>query len=194
MIAKALLIMINVIGLSVSQGRNAVQSTGNNQNFFNPYANPIIPFCFLGNDPVCSIHNITFVNECVLMLLGEQLKHKGWCPEEEAPPLDPIKILKSEINGYMQGAKKSDDPNCPICNSVYNPVCGVNGVTYANLCKLKDCARVEKSNDGPCGVPDYVPSKRPRHCDCLFTFRPTCGTDNVTYQDACVMNCAGQVL
>ena len=167
-------------------------ASGNNQTHFNPYANPVIPFCFLGNDPVCSKHNETFVNECVMILLGEQLDYRGWCLQEEAPKKE-IKVvdIRIEINGYLKEGMQSDDPTCPLCNNNFNPVCGVNGVTYTNLCKLVECARVEKSNDGPCGVPDYVPPARPIVCRCPFTFRPACGTDNVTYQDSCILHCAG---
>ena len=39
---------------------------------------------------------------------------------------------KSEENGYS--TLDSGDKNCPKCNNYYNPICGVNGVTYTNLC------------------------------------------------------------
>ena len=179
---KTILVLV-FASLYASQGLN---SYNNNQAYFNPYANPIIPHCFLGNDAVCSTKNETFVNECVLILLGQTLKSRGWCiQEEESLP----KTDKTEENGYA--STPSSDVNCPVCNNLYNPVCGVNGVTYSNLCKLRECARVEKSNMGPCGIPDYVRDERLRSCPCDFRFDPVCGADFVTYADKCLLNCAG---
>lgn len=60
---KYLLLLIAVTNAQLN-------SYNNNQAYFNPYANPIIPYCFLGNETVCSSKNETFVNECVLLLLG----------------------------------------------------------------------------------------------------------------------------
>ncbi len=191
---KTTLIFAMIASLSIQQGRNAIASMNNNQAHFNPYQNPVIPYCFLGNDPVCSVANETFVNECVLMLLGQLMQHRGWCAVSTPAPADRNKTIKTEIKGYLANGKNSDDPKCPMCNSVFNPVCGVNGVTYANLCKLRECARVEKSNDGPCGVPDYVEPLEPRNCPCRFNFAPACGSDHVTYQDSCLLICAGQTL
>jgi len=62
--------------------------------------------------------------------------------------------LKSEENGWS--ATDSGDAKCKMCNQNFNPICGVNGVTYTNLCQLTECARVRKANDGPCGIPDWV--------------------------------------
>lgn len=115
------------------------------------------------------------------------MKSRGWCVQKDAGKVQ--KTDKTEENGYA--ATPSSDPNCPVCNSLYNPVCGVNGVTYSNLCKLRECARVEKSNFGPCGVPDYKKPKKLRSCPCNFDFDPVCGSDFVTYADRCLLNCAG---
>ena len=59
--------MLALSNIVTSQG---IGSYNNNQAYFNPYANPVIPYCFLGNTPVCSTTGETFVNECVMMLLG----------------------------------------------------------------------------------------------------------------------------
>lgn len=37
------------------------------------------------------------------------------------------------------------------CMQVYKPVCGKDGRTYANLCKL-NVAKVGKAHDGACGA------------------------------------------
>ena len=50
-----------------------------------------------------------------------------------------------------------------ICSKNYDPVCGVDGVTYGNNCYL-ECANIEKENDGECGmfVFDYFFIKKKR--------------------------------
>jgi hypothetical protein len=55
----------------------------------------------------------------------------------------------------------------------------MNGVTYANLCKLRECARIDIANKGPCGIPNYV--NKSKTCPCDFVFNPVCGKDFVTY-------------
>ena len=80
------------------------------------------------------------------------MKHRGWCAQVKEVV---VETDETAANGW--GA--STDTNCPLCNDVFNPVCGINGVTYQNLCKLRECARIQKSNFGPCGVPDYRPPK-----------------------------------
>ena len=165
-----------------------LNSYNNNQAYFNPYSNPIIPYCFLGSQSVCSEQNETFVNECVLLLLGQAIQHKGWC--KKLVPVAKPKTEKSEENGYS--TVDSGDAKCPKCNNNFNPVCGVNGVTYTNLCQLKDCARVKKASEGPCGIPDWVKPTESKSCDkCNFQFAPVCGKDHVTYQHQCLLSCAG---
>lgn len=117
------------------------------------------------------------------MLLGQKLKSKGWCQQKVTSEAIP-KSDKTAKNGYGKGS----DKECPFCNDVFNPVCGTNGVTYANLCKLRECARIDVANMGPCGIPDFKPDFST--CNCPFNFAPVCGQDYVTYQSLCVMNCA----
>lgn len=117
------------------------------------------------------------------MLLGQKLKSRGWC-EQKKKPVNPTDSDKTEENGYG----KSSDTACPLCNFIFNPVCGINGVTYTNLCRLRECARLDLANKGPCGVPNFK-AVDGAECKCNFQFNPVCGNDFVTYQDRCVMNC-----
>ena len=168
-----------------------INTTSGNQDFSNPYANPVLPICFLGNSAVCGNDEKTYANECIMVLLGQAKKHDGWCVVA-APQVD-MNDEDAPVpnNGYNSPGTSSQDSNCPKCNSVYNPVCGINGVTYQNLCMLKECGQVTKASVGPCGTPNFTPLEEPPSCPCFFSFSPVCGTDGITYANNCVLICAG---
>ena len=105
--------------------------------------------------------------------------------------------------GYLceDGVCRKEDP-CD-CNDPYNPVCGVDGNTYANQCEL-DCVGVVKAHDGTCGQnPCTSDAECPAGmrcengvcvsaCDCSgWPYEPVCGIDGVTYSNECEMDCAG---
>lgn len=95
----AIAFMFALIGNSLAQGLNQYN---NRQDFFNDYSNPILPYCIFGNEPVCSTENETFANKCVLMLLGQRLKTKGWCETKISTEIT-IVSDKNSTNGYGQG-------------------------------------------------------------------------------------------
>ena len=90
-------------------------------------------------------------------------------------------ILCSSIGGVT----------CP--GAVYEPVCGVNGITYFNLCRsfgsiipgntnICCSAKIQCVGECPC---------------CPDDFSPVCGVDGLTYQNSChargvQIMCAGQ--
>lgn len=162
-----------------------------NQMYQNPYANPVLPLCFLGNSPVCGEDDETYANECIMILLGQTKKNDGWCAmDTNVPTFDP-ENAPIPNNGYLPSGQTSQDSNCPKCNNVYNPVCGINGVTYQNLCNMLECADIKKANNGPCGSTDFTPLDEPPTCPCQFSFSPACGADGITYASNCVLICAG---
>lgn len=99
----------------------------------------------------------TFKNECELKCAGVPKLHDGECPNPK-----PV--------------------GCEHCEGFFNAVCGVNGVTYDNLCYLQ-CAKVNLFCRGPC------PSIR-TNCQCHQRYVPVCGIDNKTYRNDCLMQCA----
>lgn len=66
-----------------------------------------------------------------------------------------------------------------ICSRVFEPVCGLDNVTYKNICVF-DCNKkrnkhLEIKFDGACSDKD-IPKREP--CICYREFRPVCSTHN----------------
>ena len=157
-----------------------------------PIANSGNPSCALGNTPVCSTDDITFPNMCVMLLLGKQKKSDGWCQTQPAVTTVTTITYKTPNNGYLT-ATQAADPNSPCpCNSVYNPVCGTNGVSYASRCRL-ECANVQISHEGPCNYFNWAESPH-FNCPCSYQFAPVCCQDGSTYENVCTIKCGHQMI
>jgi len=168
-----------------------IASFSGDSSYTTAYANPTLPICFLGNSPVCGTNNVTYANDCILTLLGQTKQYDGWCRQAEVPVDVDQTTTQTPQNGYLVNNQQAIDQYCPKCNNVLNPVCGVNGVTYQNFCKLKECAQIERASNGPCGAINYMPSESPQDCPCAFSFQPICGADGLTYANNCIALCSG---
>ncbi|XP_006138151.1 ovomucoid-like [Pelodiscus sinensis] len=88
---------------------------------------------------------------------------------------------------------QSKDPRKINCDRMYAPVCGTNGVTYVNACRLcveiLNGAAIDLAHKGKCKKKDdcseYSKSQKRKHIFCPTIYRPVCGTDGITYANKC---------
>ena len=157
-----------------------------------PIGNTSQPVCLLGQSAVCGSDDKTYPNICVMLLLGQSKKSDGWCPEPVIETTITTISYKTPNNGYLT-ATQNADPNSPCpCNSVYNPVCGNNGVSYGSRCRL-ECSNVALSHEGPCNYFNWAESPH-FNCPCEYSFAPVCGQDGSTYENECTIKCGHQMV
>ena len=176
--------------------------------------------CPIQDEEVCGVNNITYQNECFLQKAGAAKAYDGWCINGQNmqapvqinnitsvgipvnnPTNNPTEISvasggsqliitkwwRNPDNGYLTPGEPYT--GCP-CNDSLLPVCGSNGMTYANMCRA-ECANVKAVKYGECGDYNYQ-WPGPRSCLCPFeidTSNAVCGINNRTYESKCVAKC-----
>jgi len=173
-------------------------------------------------DPVCGCDGVTYGNDCERQLAGVCLGSAGAC--------EVVQTCGGVANVCPRG--QFCDPNAGICAAldppgvcvevptvcerIYLPVCGCDGVTYGNDCE-RVRAQVGKASDGACGTTRACASdlecNRREFCDfaagtcgmgdglgqctprigiCDGNLSdPVCGCDDVTYDNDCLRIAAG---
>ena len=88
---------------------------------------------------------------------------------------DPMQCLTPDGKLFID---KSDSI---FCTTIYDPVCGVDGITYGNRCEAEDLNNVEVAYEGKCGKENAFSTSR----ICTREYMPVCGADGVTYGNRC---------
>ncbi len=130
-------------------------------------------------DPVCGCDGKTYGNPMAAEVHGGV---KFWTKGPCNGSIDTTCIDSSKIC------------NTCFCPSVYDPVCGCDGITYGNSCEAEN-AGVKSWTQGPCNTPIDTTcidsSKICITCVCPSVYDPVCGCDEITYSNSCEAGNAG---
>lgn len=148
---------------------------------------PVDDTCICTNEyvPVCGSDNQTYSNECSLNCERRKVrsltsKYSGECGKLFGIPERMPKVTKTDENAEI----------C-TCSREYQPVCGSDGNTYANKCRLI-CAKKQSEHlainyQGECG--DIHNFSIFDLCICPLLYAPVCGSDSRSYSNACLLHC-----
>ena len=155
--------------------------------------------------PVCGCDGNTYPNECVAALEGMSVDYEGECAQDYCwsnDMCDDADYCFFHVCAVETGVCVARPTVCP---DIWDPVCGCDGITYANEC-IAALQGMSVDHEGACEQ-DYCWTNEmcddadycyyedcglemgycvPRPTDCPWCWDPVCGCDGETYPNECI--------
>ena len=165
--------------------------------------------------PVCGCDGETYSNKCFAAIAGTSVDYEGECTPAYCWSND--MCTDDDYCFYAVCAQETGTclPRPEICYTLYAPVCGCDGETYANDCVAavagvsvdhegectpvtticwedSMCDKGEYCELASCGAKSGACAPRPENC--YMIYKPVCGCDGVIYGNDCVAAAAGMTI
>jgi len=171
-------------------------------------------------EPVCAADGQTYLNPCEARCSATEIVSAGACREGICGGPDGVRCARGQFcelppgcsDPFAFGRCMERPEGCPLH---YDPVCGCDGVSYANDCERRtsgtplahpgECPEPPRrcEDPGDCDVREFCATStgscsssgecrmRPEVCPQSLVADPVCGCDGMTYSSACEANRAG---